>query len=165
MPPSIYVDSDACPVREEVFRVAERLGLDVHVVSNGARGLRLPEAPYVHRVIVPAGADAADDWIASHVGPGDICVTADIPLAARCLAVNARAVAPNGRIWTNTNIGAALAGRELSRHLREIGAATSGPMPFGPRQRARFLQMLDAELQASLREQPKTSHPLPNFFD
>lgn len=163
MPPSIYVDSDACPVREEVFRVAERLGLDVHVVSNGARGLRLPEAPYVHRVIVPAGADAADDWIASHVGPGDICVTADIPLAARCLAAGAQAVSPTGHRWTDANIGNALAGRAVSQHLREIGAASGGPAAITKADRSRFLSELDAACTAA-RRPPRPRAPGPGIL-
>ena len=163
--PAIHVDGDACPVREEVFRVAERLGLEVHVVSNGARGVRLPDAPNVHRVIVADGADAADDWIAEHIRSGDVCVTADIPLAARCLAAGARAIAPSGKVWDDANIGGALAGREVSRHLREVGAITRGPSPFGPRQRTRFLQALDTALQASLRGTSRSTRPMPDFFD
>ncbi len=163
--PAIHVDGDACPVRDEVFRVAERLGLEVHVVSNGARGVRLPDAPNVHRVIVAEGADAADDWIAEHIRPGDVCVTADIPLAARCLTAGARAIAPGGKVWDDANIGGALAGREVSRHLREVGAVTGGPAPFGPKQRMRFLQALDRELRASLRGPAVSPRPMPDFFD
>ena len=157
------MDGDACPVRDEVYRVAERLGLGVHVVSNGSRGVRLPDTTNVRRVIVAEGADAADNWIAKRIRPGDVCVTADIPLAARCLEAGGRAIVPEGRVWDASNIGGALAGRELSRHLREMGAATRGPMPFGPRERARFLQVLDATLRAATGPVTDT-RPLPDFF-
>lgn len=149
--PAILVDGDACPVREEVFRVAFRLNLPVVVVSNGSRGVRLPDSPLVRRVIVEAGADAADDWIAAAIGAGDICVTSDIPLAARCLAKQARVVAPDGRTLDAANIGNALASREIGRAMREAGAITGGPGGIGPKQRARFLQALDAAAQAGLR--------------
>jgi uncharacterized protein YaiI (UPF0178 family) len=123
-------------VREEVYRVAGRLNLPVFVVSNGSRPLRPPNLPNVRMIFVGPEADAADDWIAAHVGRGDVCVTSDIPLASRCLANGARALAPNGHVWTTANIGGALAGREVARHLRELGAATRGP-PFAVSQRAR----------------------------
>jgi uncharacterized protein YaiI (UPF0178 family) len=97
---AIYVDADACPVRDEVYRVATRIGLHVLVVSNGSRPLRPPGLPNVRMVFVGPEADAADDWIAARVGRGDLCVTSDIPLAARCLASGARALAPNGRVWS-----------------------------------------------------------------
>jgi uncharacterized protein YaiI (UPF0178 family) len=148
----IYVDADACPVREEVYRVATRLGLAVLVVSNGSRPIRPPGLPNVRMVVVGEAADAADDWIAERIASGDICVTADIPLAARCLAKGARAVTPTGKHWTADNIGAALAGRELARHLREIGTAAGGPPPFGKADRSRFLGALDAAVQAARRE-------------
>ena len=143
----IYVDGDACPVREEVFRVATRLGLVVHVVSNGSRPIRPPGLANVRMVVVGAGADVADDWIAERIGAGDVCVTADIPLASRCLAKGARAVAPNGKPWTGDNIGSALAGREIGRHLREIGVATGEPAPLTKADRSRFLSALDAALR------------------
>lgn len=149
--PEVWVDGDACPVRDEVFRVAERLSLVVHVVSNGSRGIRLPDVPWIRRVIVAEGADAADDWIADHIQPQDLCVTADIPLASRCLAKQARAIAPNGRVWTTDNIGSALAGREVARHLREIGATTRGPAPMASSDKSRFLSALETELQAAIR--------------
>jgi len=149
--PEIWIDADACPVREEVFRVAGRHALVVHVVSNGARGIRLPEADWIRRVIVPEGPDAADDWIAAHIQPQDLCITADIPLAARCLEQGARALAPNGRLWTTDNIGSALAGREVARHLREIGASTRGPAAMGNADRSRFLSALENEAQAAIR--------------
>ncbi|WP_376089039.1 YaiI/YqxD family protein [Roseomonas sp. CCTCC AB2023176] len=146
----IWVDGDACPVRDEVFRVAERRNLIVHVVSNGARGVRLPDHPRIRRVIVEAGADAADDYIADNIAPLDVCVTADIPLASRCLAKGARAISPKGHPWTQENIGSALAGREVSRHLRETGLETRNAS-FTGNDRSRFLVALDAALDAAAR--------------
>jgi len=148
----IYIDADACPVREEIYRVAGRLGLAVHVVFNGARPIAPPALPQARLVVVGEGADAADDWIAERIGATDICVTADIPLAARCLARGARCLSPSGRAWTQDNIGRALAGRELSRHLRELGAAGGGPAPFARQDRSRFLVALDGMVQAALRQ-------------
>ena len=150
---AIYVDGDACPVREEVYRVATRLGLQVFVVSNGSRPLRPPGLPNVRMILVGDGSDAADDWIAEHIAAADVCVTSDIPLASRCLAGGARALAPDGRIWTAANIGNALAGRELSRHLRELGVATRGPAPLTRADRSRFLSALDTAVQKALREE------------
>ena len=148
---ALYVDGDACPVRDEVYRVADRLGLAVFVVSNGSRPIRPPNRPNVQLVTVAATPDAADDWIAERISGPDVCVTADIPLAARCLEKGARAVAPAGKLWTTDNIGNALAGRELSRHLREMGLNTGGPPPLSKQDRARFLSALDAVVQAALR--------------
>jgi len=148
---AIYVDADACPVREETYRVATRLGLPVFVVSNGSRPIRPPRLPNVQMVIVGATPDAADDWIAEHITAADVCVTADIPLAARCLAKAARAVSPSGRQWTQDNIGNALAGREVARHMREIGMTTGGPAALTPADRSRFLSALDAAVQAGRR--------------
>lgn len=147
----IYIDADACPVREEIYRVADRHGLVVHLVSNGSRPIRPTGRPNVRPVIVPEGADAADDWIAERITPTDLCVTADIPLASRCLARGARALAPNGRIWTEDNIGSALAGREIARHLRESGLATGGPSPLTKADRSRFLSALDTVVVAARR--------------
>ena len=147
----IYVDADACPVREEVYRVAGRLGLVVHLVSNGSRPFRPPGLPNVFMVTVPDGADIADDWIAERITAADVCVTADIPLAARCLAKGARAVAPKGHVWTTDNIGNALAGREVARHLREIGVATGGPAPLAKADRSKFLSVLDAAVVGARR--------------
>jgi len=149
---TIYVDGDACPVREEVFRVATRLALPVVEVSNGARPARPPGLPNVRTVVVAEGADAADDWIAAHIGRGDVCVTADIPLAARCLEKGARALSPRGRPWTPDNIGGALAGREIARARREAGAATGGPAPLSREDRSRFLSALDALVHAARRD-------------
>jgi uncharacterized protein YaiI (UPF0178 family) len=147
----IYIDADACPVREEVYRVAKRVGLGVFVVSNGSRPIRPSQNPDIKMVIVAEGADAADNWIAERITSADICVTADIPLASRCLKKGARALAPNGNVWTDNNIGNALAGREIGRHLRESGVATGGPPPFSKADRSRFLNALDAVVQAARR--------------
>ena len=150
----IFVDADACPVRDEVYRVAGRLAVSVYLVSNGSRPIRPPGLPFVEMVIVGEAMDAADDWIAEQIASGDICVTADIPLAARCLKKGARAVAPNGHPFTAANIGNALAGRELARHLRELGAGGKGPPPFSKADRSRFLSALDAAVTAARRDQP-----------
>jgi uncharacterized protein len=147
----LYIDADACPVRDEVYRVAERLGLEVFVVSNGSRPIRPPGLPNVQMVIVDATPDAADDWIAERITPADVCVTADIPLASRCLAKSARAVSPSGHHWTADNIGNALAGREVARHMREIGMNTGGPSALTRADRSRFLSALDAAVQAAVR--------------
>ena len=148
---AIYVDADACPVREEVYRVATRLGLAVFVVSNGSRPIRPPGLPNVQMIVVGAAMDAADDWIAERIGAGDVCVTSDLPLASRCLKQGARVVPPNGRPLTEANISSALAGREIGRHLRELGVATRGPAPLTKQDRSRFLSALDTAVQAALR--------------
>jgi len=145
-------------VREEVYRVATRLGVPVLVVANFSRPLRPPGLPNVRLVFVGDAMDAADDWIAGQIGRGDVCVTSDIPLAARCLANGARALSPNGRVWTPDNIGNALAGREVARHLRETGAMTRGPAPLTRQDRSRFLSALDTELQRASRERPGRNH-------
>ena len=151
----IYVDADACPVREEVYRVAERLALAVHLVTNGSRPIRPPGNPRIRLVLVGEGADAADDWIAERIGATDVCITADIPLAARCLARKARALSPAGKSWTADNIGNALAGREIARHMREIGLGSGGPAPFAKADRSRFLSALDTAVQAALRDEAR----------
>ena len=151
MPVAIYVDGDACPVREEVYKVSDRLGLQVFVVSNGSRPIRPTGRPNVVLITVEAGADIADDWIADRITASDVCVTSDIPLASRCLAKSARAIAPNGKLWTPDNIGNALAGREVSRHMREIGMTTGGPAPLTKQDRSRFLSALDSAVQAAKR--------------
>jgi uncharacterized protein YaiI (UPF0178 family) len=148
----IYIDADACPVREEVYRVAERVGLDVFVVSNGSRPIRPVPNPQIKMIIVAEGADAADDWIAERITARDVCVTNDIPLASRCLKNNARALAANGKLWTENNIGNALAGREVGKYLRETGVNTGGPPPFSKADRSRFLNALDTVVQAAIRE-------------
>ena len=144
----IYVDADACPVKDEIYRVAGRLGLAVAVVANS--WIRTPHVPgpegasLVRFVQVEAGPDAADDWIAERAGRGDVVVTADTPLADRVLKTGAQAVAPNGRAWTADNIGGALAGRAVGELLRSTGEITAGARPFTPADRSRFLQALDA---------------------
>jgi uncharacterized protein len=148
----IYVDGDACPVREEVYRVAARLGLNVLVVSNGSRPIRPPGTSNVRMVLVGDNADAADDWIAEHISGVDVCVTSDIMLASRCLKKGARVVSPTGKLFTQANIGNALVGREIARHLRELGANTRGPAPLTKRDRSSFLSALDTAVQAALRE-------------
>jgi hypothetical protein len=149
----IYVDGDACPVRDEIYRVATRLKVKVFVVSNGSRPVRPPGISNVSMVVVGDTADAAD-WIAEGVGATDVCVTSDIPLASRCLKKGARVVSPIGKEWTEANIGNALAGREMAQHLRELGTTTRGPAPLTKRDRSRFLSALDKALQAALREAP-----------
>lgn len=149
--PHIYVDADACPVKPEVFRVAERHRLPVTLVA--ASGMRVPSDPRIHLEIVAQGFDAADDWIVERVEPGDIAVTADIPLAARCLARGAAAIGTDGRPFTEDNIGDAVATRALLADLRGAGENTGGPAPFTPRARSRFLQALEEAVQASLRKQ------------
>jgi uncharacterized protein YaiI (UPF0178 family) len=148
----IYVDADACPVREEIYRVATRLRLKVFVVSNGSRPIRPPGTSNVSMVIVGDDADAADDWIAERIGAGDVCVTSDIPLASRCLKKKARLVSPAGKRWTEANIGNALVGRDIARHLRELGENTKGPAVLTRQDKSRFLSAVDTALQAALRE-------------
>ena len=151
----IFIDADACPVREETYRVAARYRLTVHVVSNGSRPIRPVPDPAVKMVVVGESADAADDWIAEHISAADVCITADIPLASRCLAKGARAIAHNGKIWTTDNIGSALAGREIGRHLREMGVMTGGSATFARQDRSRFLVALDTAVTAAMRSVPR----------
>jgi hypothetical protein len=142
----IYVDADACPVKDEALRVAERHGATIHYVSNS--WMRLRESPLARRVVVTEGADAADDWIAERIGEGDIAVTADIPLAARCLKNGARVVGPMGKPFTEAGIGMALAMRDLSRHLRETGESRGFNADFTREHRSRFLMALEEAVQA-----------------
>jgi uncharacterized protein YaiI (UPF0178 family) len=145
----VYVDADGCPVKEEVYRVARRYGLKVYVVSNAP--MRIPQEQLFELVIVKGQFDAADDWIAEDVCENDVAVSADIPLAARCLAKGARALDPKGRVFTQESIGGVLANRDLMAHLRDLGNYTGGPGPFAKRDRSRFLQSLDNVIQASLK--------------
>ena len=149
---TLYIDGDACPVRDEVYRVADRLGLPVFVVANGSRPIRPTGRPNVTMITVEAGADVADDWIAERVTKADVCITSDIPLASRCLAKGGRALSPNGKIWTPDNIGNALAGREVGRYLREMGLNTGGPAPLTKQDRSHFLSALDTLVRAAQRE-------------
>lgn len=137
----IYVDADACPVKDEVLRVADRHGVKVTMVANF--GLRPSRDPMVVHVMVPHGADAADDWIVEHAAAGDIVVTADIPLAGRALEKGAVVLGPTGRAFTRESIGMALAMRELNQHLRETGESRGLNAAFTPKDRSAFLQALD----------------------
>ena len=146
---AIFIDADACPVKDEVYRVATRYGLPVAVVAN--QRMYVPPGFGAELVVVDRGLDVADDWIAERARPGDIVVTADIPLAARCLAEGARVLGPDGRPFTDDMIGAALATRQLKADLREQGLAPGGPRPLAEKDRERFLSRLDQLVQATLR--------------
>lgn len=147
--PRFLVDADACPVRDEILRVAARIGVETVFVSNGSRPIR-PPGGNTRIVIVTEGADKADDWIAEEARPTDICMTNDIPLAARCIAKGAFCLSFKGHAWTENNIGSALAGREVARHLREMGMG-GGPPPMAQADKSRFLNALDAMATAALR--------------
>jgi uncharacterized protein YaiI (UPF0178 family) len=147
----IYIDADACPVKEEVYRVARRYAMVVKVVANAA--MRVPGDPLVELVVRPEYG-AVDDWIAEQSGPGDLVVTADIPLAARCLVKGARVLDPKGEEFTENDIGAALAMRELMDELRQGGAVTGGPAARTPKDRSRFLAKLDELVNAVRRAYP-----------
>jgi uncharacterized protein YaiI (UPF0178 family) len=148
----ILVDGDACPVKDEVYVVATRYGLPVALVAN--KPLSIPRDLGVDLIVVDGTPDAADDWIAEHARSGDVVVTADIPLAARCLALGARVLGTNGRPFTEDSIGGALAGRELTANLREAGIISGGPAPISQKDRSRFLSKLDELVQKGLREAP-----------
>lgn len=152
--PVLYIDADACPVRQEALTVAERHALPVRIVSNG--GIRPVADPRVHVVIVPDGPDVADDWIAERIGPGDLCVTNDIPLAARCVAAGAVCLRPTGETLTDRNIGPALATRDLMTDLRAANplSAGGGPRPFSKADRSTFLNALETAIRASRRRPP-----------
>ena len=147
----IYVDGDACPVKDEVLRVAERHQIITHLVSN--RWLRGQDSPLIKRVVVGEGFDAADNWIAEHAGPGDIVVTADIQLAARCLKSGADVLGPTGKAFTEANIGMALAMRELNAQLRDLGEIRGQNATFSKQDRSNFLQGLDRLIQELRRRQ------------
>ena len=137
----VFVDADACPVKAETYRVAERYGLHVYVVANAF--MAVPRCDWIERVIVPEGPDVADDWIAERAGANDIVITADIPLAARCVRGGASVIAPNGKAFTEDSIGMTLATRNLMTDLRSAGAVTRGPPPFSRQDISRFLSALD----------------------
>jgi len=141
----IYVDADACPVKDEIYRVAIRHGLSVSVVAGNY--IRVPQDPLVECVAAGSGMDAADDWIAARAGPGDIVVTADIPLASRCVKSGADVIAPNGKPFTEESIGMTLAVRNLMTDLRSSGEITGGPRSFSPRDRSTFLSTLDQTIR------------------
>jgi uncharacterized protein YaiI (UPF0178 family) len=139
-PGTIYVDGDACPVKNEVYRVAERHRWAVVVVANS--WISIPRDGSVRLEVVPSGPDVADDWIAAHAGPSDVVVTADIPLASRCVKAGAAVVSPTGKPFDEGSIGMALAVRDLMTDLRSSGEITGGPRPFAAKDRSRFLSAL-----------------------
>jgi len=141
----IYVDADACPVKDEIYRVAIRHGLPVSVVAGNF--IRVPQDPLIERVAAGAGMDAADDWIAERAGVGDIVITSDIPLASRCVKSGADVIAPNGKPFTEQSIGMTLAVRNLMTDLRSSGEVTGGPKSFAPRDRSAFLSTLDQTIR------------------
>lgn len=147
----IFIDADACPVKDETYKVAARYGLATWVVSNSF--IQIPQSALIKRMIVDAGPDVADDWIAEQTQPGDICVTNDIPLADRVLKAGGAAIAPNGHPFTPDSIGSALAQRSIMEHIRSTGEITGGPKPFGPADRSRFLQALDQAVNLERRKQ------------
>ena len=137
----IFVDADACPVKNEVYRVAERYGLKVFVVANSF--MNVPRSELIERVIVPEGPDAADDWIADRATEYDIVITADVPLAGRCVKTEASVLSPTGKPFDDNSIGMALATRDLMTGLRSVGAVTRGPPPLSRQDISRFLSALD----------------------
>lgn len=146
----IFIDADACPVKDETYKVAARYSLHTFVVSNSF--IQIPASPLIARHIVDAGPDVADDWIADQARPGDIVVTNDIPLADRVLKAGAQAIAPNGRVFTADSIGSALAQRAILEHIRSTGEVTGGPKPFAGADRSRFLQALDEAVNRERRK-------------
>jgi uncharacterized protein len=147
--PTFYIDADACPVKDEAYKVGVRYGLKIYVVANAH--IQIPTHPLIERIVVDAGPDVADDWIAERCGVGDIVVTQDIPLADRALKAGSQAIGNTGKPFTKDSIGSALAGREIGEHLRSIGVATSGPKSFEAADRSRFLQELDAAVHRAKR--------------
>lgn len=141
----IYIDADGCPVKDETYKVAARYQLDVKVVAN--KRINVPLHPSIEMVVVNAGPDEADNWIADHIEKNDICITTDIPLADRCLKKEARVLGVRGDEFTEDMIGDALATRELMKELREMGQVGGGPAPFAPRDRSQFLSNLDRIIQ------------------
>jgi uncharacterized protein len=154
-PTRIYVDADACPVKDEIYRVAARHGLPVSVVAGNF--IRVPQDPMIERVAAGSGMDAADDWIAERAGKGDIVVTSDIPLASRCVKAGAEVIAPNGKPFTEQSIGMTLAVRNLMTDLRSSGEVTGGPKSFAPRDRSAFLSALDQTIRRIQRQRAEPS--------
>jgi uncharacterized protein YaiI (UPF0178 family) len=152
---SVFIDADACPVKQEIYRVAERhalrgVALKVFVVSNSP--IAVPRDGMIERVVVGAGMDEADNWIAERAHRGDIVITADVPLASRCVKADATVIAPNGKPFTKDSIGMTLATRNLMDSLRSAGEITSGPKPFSPRDRSEFLSALDRAIVRLVRD-------------
>jgi uncharacterized protein len=154
----IYVDADACPVKDEIYRVSARHGLPVSMVAG--QFIRVPQDPLIERVAAGSGMDAADDWIAERAGKGDIVVTADIPLASRCIKAGAEVIAPNGKPFTEQSMGMTLAVRNLMTDLRSSGEITGGPKSFAPRDRSAFLSALDQTIRRIQRQ--RATQPAPN---
>lgn len=148
----IFVDADASPVKQEVYRVASRFRLEVTLVANS--WMRVPDERWIALEVVKDGFDAADDWIVEHVQPDDIVITADIPLAGRCIKKGARVISPTGKPFTEDNIGMAVATRDLMSELRNAGEITGGPPPLTKRDRSRFLERLDNVIQSIRRSNP-----------
>ncbi len=155
--PKIYVDADACPVKDEIYRVALRHGLAVVVVAGGF--IRVPDDPLISRIAAGSGMDAADDWIAAHIAANDIAITSDIPLASRCVKAGAHVLAPNGKPFTEASIGMTLAVRNLMTDLRSAGEVTGGPRGFSPRDRSAFLSALDQTIRRATRGHAGASRP------
>ncbi len=151
----LYVDADACPVKAEVFRVAGRYRLNVTLVANSR--MRIPQEPGITLQVVGQGSDAADDWIVAQVQPNDIVITADILLAGRCIKAGARVIGTTGKAFTESNIGQAIATRDLLSELRGAGEITGGPAPLSDRDRSAFLQQLDTVIQAVRRSEAKST--------
>ena len=149
------MDADACPVKDEVYRVAARHGCPVFVVAN--QRINVPRSPLIEAKVVSGRFDAADDWIVEQLTPTDITLTSDIPLAARAIKQGARVLDPKGRVFTDDNIGDALASREISAFLRDMGAGGGGPAPYGPRDRSRFLQELENLIQAAKKQEQQAT--------
>jgi uncharacterized protein len=152
-PIEIYIDADACPVKEEVYRVAGRYRLKVYVVANSF--VAIPNDPLIERVVVPDGFDAADNWIAERAGRSAVVITTDVPLASRCLKAGAAAISPTGRAFTEASIGMAVATRNLMSDLRAMGEVTGGPKPFSRQDRSRFLSGLDETIVRLQRAGPR----------
>ncbi len=152
---NIFIDADACPVKNEVYRVASRYSLNVTLVANSR--MRVPNERWIALEIVEDGLDAVDDWIVEHVQPYDIVVTADIPLASRCLKEGARVIGPTGKAFTENNICQAVATRDLLSELREAGEISGGPPPLKKHDRSRFLHQLDEMIQLIHRKHPFNS--------
>jgi uncharacterized protein len=146
--PDIFVDADACPVKQEVYSVARRYRLKVILVANSS--MNVPQEDGISLVMVKGQMDAADDWIVDHAASNDIVITGDIPLAARCLKIRARVLEPKGQVFTEASISSALAHRDIMQYLRNTGMETSGPPPFTRRDHSRFLQSLDKVIREIL---------------
>lgn len=148
--PHIYIDADGSPVKDEVYKVAQRYNLQVTLVAN--KWMHTPPHPWLHLEVVGDGFDEADDWIVEHCESEDIVIAIDIPLADRCLKKGARVLGHKGKPFTIESIGEVMASREIANSLREAGIMTGGPAPFGPQDRSRFLQALDREINAAMRK-------------